>query len=102
MGVVTLARMVKLLLTVRRLANTWGEEAGRGEWKDSVGGEKRRRKEGGREGEIKRGEENSREVCVAAGGSSSLHSSSILYLLFLQPFNMLEEIAWGVVPERKG
>lgn len=24
MGVVTLARMVKLLLTVRRLANTWG------------------------------------------------------------------------------
>lgn len=29
MGVVTLARMVKLLLTVRRLANTWGMDGQR-------------------------------------------------------------------------
>lgn len=28
-GVVTLARMVKLLLTVRRLANTWGMDGQR-------------------------------------------------------------------------
>lgn len=41
MGVVTLARMVKLLLTVRRLANTWGMDGQRGR-------ERRRRKEEGR------------------------------------------------------
>lgn len=40
MGVVTLARMVKLLLTVRRLANTWGMD-----------GQRRREEERGREQE---------------------------------------------------
>ena len=39
MGVVTLARMVKLLLTVRRLANTWGTD-----------GQRRREREGEEEG----------------------------------------------------
>lgn len=39
-GVVTLARMVKLLLTVRRLANTWGMDGQRRR-------ERRRREEEG-------------------------------------------------------
>lgn len=59
MGVVTLARMVKLLLTVRRLANTWGgvwtvweenQEAGERE-KDR----KRKRKGVGWGGQVHRG-----------------------------------------------
>lgn len=61
MGVVTLARMVKLLLTVRRLANTWGMD-----------GQRRRREEeeGEREG---RREGNSGRV---EGGGGQVHCTS--------------------------
>lgn len=56
MGVVTLARMVKLLLTVRRLANTWGvygqrgrkiRRRGRGESEREIEIEKEREEGGG-------------------------------------------------------
>lgn len=60
-GVVTLARMVKLLLTVRRLANTWGGGGTKG-WMDSVGGVGGEREEGGRDKE--RGRKQQGGVCV--------------------------------------
>lgn len=50
-GVVTLARMVKLLLTVRRLANTWGMDGQRRRKRRRRERERERRKEGGREQE---------------------------------------------------
>lgn len=59
-GVVTLARMVKLLLTVRRLANTWGKDG------------QRRRKRRGREGEREREREGGKEGAGGGRGSVSL------------------------------
>lgn len=49
-GVVTLARMVKLLLTVRRLANTWGVDGQRRRKRRRRERERERRREGVREG----------------------------------------------------
>lgn len=46
-GVVTLARMVKLLLTVRRLANTWGKDGQRRRRRRKREGERESGREGG-------------------------------------------------------
>lgn len=53
-GVVTLARMVKLLLTVRRLANTWGMDGQCRRKRRRRDREREREKEGRREGGTRR------------------------------------------------
>lgn len=50
MGVVTLARMVKLLLTVRRLANTWGMDGQCRRKRRRRDREREREREGRKEG----------------------------------------------------
>lgn len=72
MGVVTLARMVKLLLTVRRLANTWGMDGQRGR-------ERRRREE-----------ERGREEARRCGGEEDKFTALISCLF--EPFTAIKHV----------